>query len=129
MLLDHIDHVALAVADVELSAGWYREVLGLERRHQELWGDEPAVLYAGMTAVALFAGARPPAPAARSHAIGMRHLAFRSNRENFLRAQAELRGRGIEIVFADHQISHSIYFHDPDGHQIEITTYELNGAV
>ena len=57
--------------------------------------------------------------------LRMLHLAFRANRENFLAAQRELEKRGIEFEFQDHEISHSIYFRDPDGHQLEITTYEL----
>ena len=56
----------------------------------------------------------------------MLHLAFRANRENFLAAQRELEKRGIEFEFQDHEISHSIYFRDPDGHALEITTYELH---
>jgi catechol-2,3-dioxygenase len=42
-----------------------------------------------------------------------------------LAAQEELTKRGIAFHFQDHEISHSIYFDDPDGHQIEITTYEV----
>ena len=26
--------------------------------------------------------------------------------------------------FSDHGLSHSIYLRDPDGHQIELTTYD-----
>ncbi len=55
----------------------------------------------------------------------MRHLAFRVDRGNFEKAQDELRRRGIEFRFEDHEISHSIYFFDPDGHELEITTYEI----
>ena len=55
----------------------------------------------------------------------MLHFAMRADRKNFLAAQKELKGRGIDFEFQDHEISHSIYFRDPDGHQIEITTYEL----
>jgi catechol 2,3-dioxygenase-like lactoylglutathione lyase family enzyme len=57
--------------------------------------------------------------------IRMLHLAFRANRKNFLAAQEELKSRGIKFEFQDHEISHSIYFRDPDGHELEITTYEL----
>ena len=57
--------------------------------------------------------------------IRMLHLAMRANRQNFLAAQEELKRRGIKFDFQDHEISHSIYFRDPDGHQLEITTYEL----
>ena len=55
----------------------------------------------------------------------MLHLAFRADRENFIAAQDELKKRGIKFEFQDHEISHSIYFYDPDGHQLEITTYEM----
>jgi len=53
----------------------------------------------------------------------MLHVAFRTDRPHFQQAQAELGLRKIPFEFQDHQISQSIYFHDPDGHQIEITTY------
>ena len=126
----HIDHVALTVKDVDRSIAWYRGVLGLERRHQEVWGSIPAVMYAGETGIALFPAATPipnPAPDRRTTTV-MRHLAFQVDRSNFLRAQAELRGRGISFTFEDHQIAHSIYLNDPDGYEIELTTYELDAA-
>ncbi|MFQ5853971.1 MAG: VOC family protein [Candidatus Binatia bacterium] len=125
--IDHIDHVALTVKDLERSIAWYQEVLGLERRYQEVWGNQPAMLCAGPTCVALFASATatPNAPPDRTNTIVMKHLAFRVDRDNFEQAQAELSRRRIEFSFEDHGISHSIYFRDPDGHEIEITTYQL----
>jgi catechol 2,3-dioxygenase-like lactoylglutathione lyase family enzyme len=122
--LAHIDHVAIAVSDVERSIDWYREVLGMERRHPE-WGMEPAMVCVGDTCVALFVvEGRPLRPPGRD-AIAMRHLAFRVDRPGFERAQEELAARGIDFEFMDHQTAHSIYFTDPDGHRLEITTYEL----
>jgi catechol-2,3-dioxygenase len=50
---------------------------------------------------------------------------MRANREHFLAAQRDLTSRGIAFNFQDHEISHSIYFRDPDGHELEITTYEV----
>ncbi len=126
----HIDHVALSVKDLEASVAWYRDVLGLERRHENVWGRLPAMMCAGETGVALFpASTANPKPALerRDGAI-MRHLAFQLNRDNFLGAQAELRARGIPFTFEDHQIAHSVYLNDPDGYEIELTTYELNGT-
>jgi catechol 2,3-dioxygenase-like lactoylglutathione lyase family enzyme len=126
----HIDHVALTVKNLEGSVAWYREVLGLERRHENVWGRVPAMMYAGETGVALFPASTPnprPGPERRDSTI-MRHLAFQVDGDNFVRAQAELRGRGIPFTFEDHQIAHSIYLNDPDGYEIELTTYELNGA-
>jgi len=55
----------------------------------------------------------------------MLHLAFRADRENFRAVQQELKKRGIKFEFQDNEIAHSIYFRDPDGHKLEITTYEV----
>jgi catechol 2,3-dioxygenase-like lactoylglutathione lyase family enzyme len=128
MELEGIDHVALGVRDIEQSAKWYIEVLGFERLHKEMWNGVPTFIGKGNTGIALF----PASPDAQStpstrRDIRMLHLAFRANRQNFAAAQRELQKRGIKFEFQDHEISHSIYFCDPDGHQLEITTYELDG--
>jgi catechol 2,3-dioxygenase len=124
--LIQIDHVALGVRDPIKSAEWYQSVLGLKRRHEEVWGDYPIMLCAGETCVALFPAKNTgPAEGSKTQsAITMRHFAFRANRENFQNAQETLKQRQIQFAFEDHQIAHSIYFSDPDGHQIEITTYD-----
>ena len=97
-----------------------------------LWSPSPCKL------------AEPPSVADRQHLTGdlpgagedpqtalgpevlcFRHVAFRVDRENFERARETLRSRAIELELHDHRASLSIYFRDPDGHQIEITTYEV----
>ncbi len=128
--LQQIDHVALSVTDLEKSIAWYQHVLGLERRYREAWGDYPAMLCAGSTCVALF----PLRPAVSSARIGgsvqptMCHLAFRATYGDLLEAEKSLQERGISFEFQNHGIAHSIYFADPDGHQLEITTYDLPKA-
>src|ERR1041385_6782879 len=126
MQLQGIDHVAIGVRDIERSVQWYPEVLGFERLHDGVWNGVPTFVGKGNTGIALF----PASPDAKStpltrRDVRMLHLAFRADRENFLAAQRELEKRGIKFEFQDHEISHSIYFRDPDGHQLEITTYEL----
>jgi catechol 2,3-dioxygenase-like lactoylglutathione lyase family enzyme len=125
MQLEGIDHIAMSVRDVERSANWYIDVLGFEHRHKGVWGGTPTFIGKGTTAIALF----PPRSSANSSSqpaeIRMLHLAFRADRKNFLCAEEELKRRGIQFEFQDHEISHSIYFRDPDGHELEITTYEL----
>lgn len=134
MQLDGIDHVALSVRDVERSAQWYVDVLGFERRHADVWGDVPTFIGKGATALALFpaktgstslAAVASEKVASSGSEIRMLHLAFRADRTNFQSAQEELKRRGIRFEFEDHEIAHSIYFNDPDGHNLEITTYEI----
>jgi catechol 2,3-dioxygenase-like lactoylglutathione lyase family enzyme len=126
MNLEGIDHVALSVRDVERSAQWYIEVLGFERKFEGMWDGVPVFVGKGTNALALFpirANERSTSDAQAE--VRMLHLAMRANRKNFLAAQEELKRRGIKFDFQDHEISHSIYFRDPDGHQLEITTYEF----
>lgn len=122
----HLDHIAITVRDVERARDWYCDVLGLEQRYADVWGDVPTFVCAGETGIALFpSSVKNPNARPERDTIAMRHFAFRVDRKNFEIAQRELQARGIDFEFQDHTISHSIYFNDPDGHQLELTTYEL----
>lgn len=126
--LEGLDHVALAVRDVRASAQWYCDILGLERYHEEEWGDHPAMVGVGGTMIALFpVQGEAPLPPPGKDVIAARHVAFRTDAAGFEEARLELIGRGIELTFQDHGLAHSIYFRDPDGHELEITTYDLAG--
>jgi catechol 2,3-dioxygenase-like lactoylglutathione lyase family enzyme len=124
MRLEGLDHIAMGVRDIERSAKWYIDVLGLERLHDGMWNGVPTFIGKGNTGIALFPADHEPKTSAHRE-IRMLHLAFRADRQNFLAAQQELKERGIKFEFEDHEIAHSIYFRDPDGHQLEITTYEV----
>jgi len=130
MTLEGIDHVALAVADVERSAAWFIEVLGFELRFEGMWNGVPVFVGKGTTALALFPRREShdseTAEQRKPNDVDMLHLAFRADRKNFLAAQTDLKSRGIPFEFEDHEISHSIYFRSPDGHRFEITTHELD---
>lgn len=124
--LEGIDHVALAVRDVEKTLRWYVDVLGFEHRHAGMWDGVPLFVGKGATALALFpAHAEALGPSGRPDHIGMLHLAFRATRKEFEAAQTELRQRDIIFHSQDHEISESIYFDDLDGNRLEITTYEV----
>jgi catechol 2,3-dioxygenase-like lactoylglutathione lyase family enzyme len=127
--IEGIDHIALAVPDIERSAEWYCEVLGFERLYPGMWNGVPVFIGKGTTAIALFPLQRPAdvpvSPEGQRNDVDMLHLAMRADRRNFFAAQENLRKRGITFQFQDHEISHSIYFRNPDGHRLEITTYEL----
>ncbi len=110
MELEGIDHVAMSVRDVFIGKGTTSLALFPTK------SDERS------TSLAAVASAK--AASGRDN-VHMLHLALRANRRNFLAAQEELKRRDIKFEFQDHEISHSIYFQDPDGHRLEITTYEL----
>jgi len=123
MKLEGIDHVAIATPNLAKTIEWYCEVLGLERLHADQWDGVPAFVGAGSTAIAFFPAGEK---SSRSPNDGpMLHLAFRTNRSGFVSAQEELKKRAIEFDFEDHGIAHSIYFRDPNGLKLEITTYEV----
>lgn len=123
-----LDHIALTVRDQERSLAWYQQVLGMERRYEEAAGaDDPVFACAGNACLALFPAETPDPQLVRStHAVAMRHFAFCLDHANFERAQVELRTQQIPFRFEDHGFAHSIYLSDPDGHRVELTTYELS---
>lgn len=125
--IQHLDHIALTVSDLSASIAWYKRVLGLEQRYEDAWHNSPAMLCAGDTCLAFFASHTPqPASAPDSNrTLIMKHLAFRVDRVNFEAAQRALTEQGIAFEFQDHTISYSVYFSDPDGYRLELTTYEV----
>lgn len=125
MKLEGLDHIALAVRDVEQAAKWYGEVLGLERQHADAWDSVPIFVGCGATGLALFPAEGTEDSLGKDQPIRMLHFALRADRENFEAARRELNARGLDFRFEDHGIAHSIYFRDPDGHRVEITTYDV----
>jgi len=126
LTLERIDHVAITVSNVERSVKWYKEILGLERYYEGEWDGIPIMMGKGGTCIALFkVKSNRPSPSPDWNTLAMMHLAFRADRKNFEEAQKILKQKGIKFRFADHSISHSIYFKDPDRHELEITTYEI----
>lgn len=119
-----IDHVGLAVRDVQKSVEWYQEMFGLERLYEDVWGNFPGVVGIGDTSVAFFPTDDPEVKLPVG--LPIHHLAFRVDRASFNAAQAALRQKGIQFEFQDHTVVHSIYLYDPDGHLIELTTYDLS---
>jgi catechol 2,3-dioxygenase-like lactoylglutathione lyase family enzyme len=123
MRLEQIDHVALRCASPEATMGWYVSTLGFERVFGEHWSGVPIFLRLGSTFIALFPRRDADDRVAEN---SISHLAFRAaTYADFQFAQIELQRRGIAFKFQDHEVSHSIYFRDPDGFQLEITTYDL----
>lgn len=135
-----LDHVEFFVPDRYTAAAWYARTLGLSIAPEyERWAADPrgplmlTTIEAG-TKVALFVGepqgARPTA--------GFDRVAFRVSRAGFDAFLAHIRDNPVfsergeevrELAVRDHGAAWSVYFHDPYGHRLEVTTYEVAPAV
>ena len=121
--LEFLDHIAIRVADLEISARWYESVLGMKRVLPEKWAPYPIFMLAGQSGIALFPARKNKdgTPVAKDLQKGD-HFAFRVDNKNFEAAQKKFKTLGIDFQFQDHYYFHSIYFLDPDGYQLELTT-------
>lgn len=121
--LAFLDHVAIRVADLERSAAWYAEVLGLQRYDLPEWGPYPIFMLAGKSGLALFpANHQDPVLDPDSLNVKIDHFAFHVSRENFDRALLRYKALGLAFEVKDHTYFHSVYTEDPDGHTVELTT-------
>ncbi|WP_227287704.1 VOC family protein [Boseongicola sp. H5] len=134
MKVKRVDHVHLYVRDRDSAAVWYEQTLGLSRcTRLDAWSEHPngpLMLEGGdgEPAVALFADpnckkSRCPTVAFRTDASGF--LSFLDNlSQRDLRDEQARCLSGRDIV--DHDLAWSIYFHDPDGNALELTTYDYD---
>ena len=127
--LDKLDHVAIRVKDMDLSADWYAKVLGLKKTVFPKWDGYPIFLLTGKVGVALFpAHEKDILLDPKSLNVKIDHFAFHVSQENFKKARAHYEALGINYRFVDHSYFHSIYTFDPDGHEVELTTTTSEGA-
>jgi len=49
-----LDHVAIRVTDLRVSAAWYEKVLGLKKYQLAKWGEYPIFMLAKKSGIALF---------------------------------------------------------------------------
>ena len=132
-----IDHVELFVPDRREAAKWYQQVLGLEVVPEyEHWASDPhgplmISSDGGDTKLALFEGT----PQGSRETAGFHLVAFRVDAAGFvgfLKRLAELelmnhRGQQVTAdLVSDHAAAWSIYFNDPYGHRLEVTTYDYD---
>jgi catechol-2,3-dioxygenase len=123
--IQRLDHVSLNVRDRPRSIAWYRDILGLAQQSEPSQDDWPVFMGEFGACVALFQ-ASPEVIADRgTESAGLRHVAFMVGKDDLVRTQAHLKDSNVEFRFEDHGNAHSLYFKDPDGNAIELTTYEL----
>jgi len=135
--VDQIDHVELFVPDVYEAAAWYERTLGLAilKQHEHWVGDDrsgPLMISSdgGSTMLALFRGE----PEGDGAPTGIRRIAFRVTGEGFLRFREHVAANPVgdrdgkqtgALEPVDHGQAFSVYFRDPWGTLLEVTTYDV----
>ena len=100
--LTDIDHVGIAVADLEVAVEEYRRLLGVEPAHRERVEDQGVeeVLFAvGASYIQLLGALGPDTPVGRSLAArgaGVHHVAYRV--DDIEAALAHLEEQGAQLV-------------------------------
>ena len=117
-----IGHIVLNVKTLDRAARFYIDVLGFEEAYRL---ERPRSVFLTLGTqhhdIALFE-LEPGAPDLRDNQVGLHHLALDVGSVNALKqAHSELEQHGLAILRAvDHGTTHSVYFRDPDGNQLEL---------
>ena len=118
-----LDHIVLTVADVERSAAWYRDELGLELIRMDEWrrGEVlfPSLRIDATTLIDLFPGERT--------GENLNHFAVVVDGD----LQAVIDSGQFDLAGPDHPSDlfgaqgqgQGIYVRDPDGNTVELRTY------
>lgn len=101
MLVD-IDHVGIAVEDLEAAVNHYRRALGLEPVHREVVADqgvEEVLFGVGTSFVQLLGALGPDTPVGRflaGRGPGVHHVAYRV--DDIVATLAHLKAEGVELI-------------------------------
>ena len=131
LTIQAVDHIVVNVSDVEVSAAWFEQILGMARVDQRSASGE---IRTSMVFGANKINLRPVDVSqeswftARSPTVGSEDLCFVTTAEPEAVTQ-HFRAHGIEIVTGPVTKSgargpiESVYVRDPDGNLIEVSSY------
>lgn len=108
-----INHLTLAVSDLERSLGFYTDVLGLELVARWTRG---AYLVAGDDWICLSVDADMPVPPR----AGYTHAAFTVDEAAMAVFVQRVNAQGVRVWRQNQSEGDSLYLLDPDGHQLEL---------
>ena len=120
MKIESLGHIVLKVSSLTTSRAFYEGLLGLPVSAESAdWGmvfytlgshHNFAILEVGSEAEQNFDG------------VGIEHFAFKlvGGLDQLYSAKLELEAAGVKTMPVDHNVSYSLYFHDPDGNRLEV---------
>jgi methylmalonyl-CoA epimerase len=135
-LVIEVDHVAIAVEDLDVAIGWYSRGLGLSLVEQRTTKGErtsmkSAVLKAGRTIIVLIQGVESDSQVARfvkNFGPGVQHLALAVRDLDAALAALQAEGGGMETpIIADEGIRQAFLRRDP-GSGVRIELIERKGG-
>ncbi|WP_085694327.1 MULTISPECIES: fosfomycin resistance glutathione transferase [unclassified Pseudomonas] len=117
-MLTGLNHLTLAVTDLERSLAFYRDVLGL--RAEATWDAGAYLSLPGLWLCLSLDPERNPEPAA-----DYTHYAFGLDEADFLPFVQRLRAANVREWRDNRSEGASFYFLDPDGHKLEAHVGDL----
>lgn len=111
-MITGLNHITLSCTQLSRSIYFYRDLLELTLEYQ--W-DSGAYFSAGELWFCLIED-KSYSPAES----GYNHIAFNVNKPDFIMWEKKLRAEGIKEWQSNHSEGDSLYFLDPDGHQLEL---------
>lgn len=122
-MISAIDHVVLCVTDVERSVQWYGEHLGLEVERLEQWRAKEVVFVSLRVNQETLVDLIEVEPSG----VNVDHVAYVTDRDHF-DAFVASHGPQIEMgpteIFGAKGNGEGVYVRDPDGHRVEVRTYD-----
>jgi catechol 2,3-dioxygenase len=122
MRIQQLGHVVIKVRDRDRAEQFYSGVLGLPIVARR---DNPPMTFFSLGNHHDFAvlAVGEDGPNSPSNAPGLFHVAFRvgGSIEDLTEAKAHLESNGVTVqMTADHTVTKSVYFADPDGNGVEV---------
>jgi catechol 2,3-dioxygenase-like lactoylglutathione lyase family enzyme len=111
-----INHLVLHVRDLARAKKFYTELLGCDVYREN---SRQAFMHCGNQGVALFVA---PDGTPLTAGNDLNHLAFDITAGTYETVKAELEKYGVEVSGRPGD-PHCIYFHDPDGHRLQLMVH------
>ena len=127
MKIDRIDHIVLTVRDLATTLDFYTRVLGMETRS---FGNGRVALHFGGQKINLHPHPSPIEPKAAQPTPGSADLCFVAD-DTLDQVIEHLKACGVAVELGPVRRAgaagpiDSVYFRDPDGNLVEISTYDV----